>query len=41
MRGFRIIGAFLTGALVGGIAGVSYGLLAANRETQETVYLAP
>ena len=34
-------GAFLTGALVGGIAGVSYGLLAANRETQEIVYLAP
>lgn len=34
-------GAFLTGALVGGIAGAVYGFRAANRETKEVIYRAP
>ena len=34
-------GAFLTGALVGGIAGAVYGLRAANRETEAVIYHAP
>jgi hypothetical protein len=34
-------GAFLTGALVGGIAGGIYGFRAANRETEDVIYRAP
>jgi hypothetical protein len=34
-------GAFLTGALIGGIAGGVYGFLAANRETEDVIYRAP
>ena len=34
-------GAFLTGALVGGIAGGVYGFHAANRETEDVIYRAP
>lgn len=34
-------GAFLTGMLVGGVAGSAYGLHAALRETEEVVYRAP
>ena len=34
-------GAFLTGALLGGIAGGAYGFRAANRETDVIVYRAP
>ena len=34
-------GAFLTGVLVGGIAGGTYGFHAARRETEDIVYRAP
>jgi hypothetical protein len=34
-------GAFLTGALLGGIAGGIYGFRAANRETEHLIYRAP
>jgi len=34
-------GPFLTGALVGGIAGGVYGFRAANRETENVIYYAP
>jgi hypothetical protein len=34
-------GAFLTGMLVGGIAGGVYGSRAANRETEDVIYRAP
>ena len=34
-------GAFLTGALVGGIAGGVNGFRAANRETEDVIYRAP
>jgi hypothetical protein len=34
-------GAFLIGALMGGIAGGVYGFLAANRETEDVIYRAP
>ena len=34
-------GPFLTGMLVGGIAGAGYGFQAAHRETQDVIYRAP
>jgi hypothetical protein len=34
-------GAFLAGGLVGGIAGATYGAVAAHRETVDVVYRAP
>jgi len=33
-------GAFLTGMLVGGLAGGGYGFRAANRETEDVIYCA-
>jgi hypothetical protein len=34
-------GAFLTGGVLGGIAGLGYGFQAARRETEEVIYRAP